>query len=195
MRETIDLPGFTEVATGGFGLKIDEFNMRSPFLPEGFEQLLPLSLDFDVGVKLTGLDQVAKVALEDHDFMLENEVSSDGQAKIEQIFKNSEPTFTLAPGYLRIPLVDIAYQGEVKVSPDDFLKGHIVVSADTLDKVIAFIKPFVVLSPDLAKAALAIGAAKGMAKTGPDGRLVWDIEMSGPPRQLTVNGLPIPIGN
>ena len=37
LRETIDLPGFTEIATGGFGLKIDEFNMRSPFLPQGFE--------------------------------------------------------------------------------------------------------------------------------------------------------------
>jgi len=49
------------------------------------------------------------------------------------------------------------------------------------------------LSPVVGKATLAIVAAKDMAKTGPDGRLVWDIEMSGPPRQLTVNGVPIPI--
>ena len=193
LRETIDLPGFTEAATGGFGLKIDELNMRSPFLPEGFESLLPLSLSFDLGVKLTGLDQIAKIALADHDFMLEKEISPDGKAKIEQIFKNSEPTFTLAPGYLRLPLVDIAYQGEVKVSADDFLKGHVVVSADTLDKVIGFIKPFGVVSPDVAKAVLVVVAAKGMAKTGADGRLDWDIEMTGPPRQLTINGSPIPI--
>jgi hypothetical protein len=193
LRETIDLPGFTEAATGGFGLKIDELNMRSPFLPEGFESLLPLSLDLGVGVKLTGLDQIAKIALADHDFMLEKEISPEGKAKIEQIFKNSEPTFTLAPGYLRLPLVDIAYQGEVKVSPDNFLKGHVVVSVDTLDKVIAFVKPFGIVSPDVAKAVLVVVAAKGMAKTGPDGRLAWDIEMTGPPRQLTINGSPIPI--
>ncbi len=193
VRETIDLPGFAPVATGGFDLKIDEFNMQSPLLPEGFESLLPLSLDFGIGVKLTGLDQVAKIALEDPDFMFENDISPEGRAKIDQIFKNGEPTFMLAPGYLRNPLIDVAYQGEVKVSPNSFLKGHAVVSADTLDKVIGFVKPFVVLSPDIAKAALAIGAAKGMAKTGPDGRLVWDIEMTGPPGQLTVNGVSIPI--
>jgi len=43
-----------------------------------------------------------------------------------------------------------------------------------------FIKPFVVLSPEVAKAALAIGAAKGMAKMGPDGCLVWEIEIRAP---------------
>lgn len=193
LRETIDLPGFTQVATGGFGLRIDELNMQSPFLPQGVESLLPLSLDFDIGVKLRGLDQIAKIALEDHDFMLEKQVSPEGQAKIEQIFKNSEPTFTLAPGYLRNPLIDITYQGEVKISPDNFAKGHVVVSADTLDKALAFVKQFAELAPGLAKAALGIGVAKGMAKSGPDGRLVWDIEMSGPPRQITINGLPIPI--
>jgi hypothetical protein len=192
-RETIDLPGFTEVATGGFGVKIDEFNMQSPFLPEGFESLLPLSLDFSIGVKVKGLDRIAKVALDDHDFLLENDVSPEGKAKIAQIFKNSEPTFTLAPGYLRGPLVDLAYQGEMQVSPDESVKGHILVSVDTLDKVMAFVKPFAVLSPDIANAALAIGAAKGMATTGADGRLVWDIEMAGPPAQLTVNGIPFPI--
>ena len=105
------------------------------------------------------------------------------------------PTFTLAPGYLRNPLIDIAYQGELRVSQNSFPTGHVVVSADTLDKVMDFIKPFVVLSPGVAKAMLAIGAAKGMAKTGPDGRLVWDIEMTGPPNQLTVNGVPMPMGD
>jgi hypothetical protein len=195
LRETIDLPGFTPVGAGGFGLKIDEFNMQSPLLPEGFESLLPLSLDFGIGMKLTGLDEIAKVALADPGFMFEKEISPEGRAKIAEIFKNGVPTFVLAPGYLRNPLVDIAYQGEVKVSPDNFLKGHVVVSADTLDKVMGFIKPFVVLSPEVAKAALAIGAAKGMAKTGPDGRLVWEIDMTGPPRQVTVNGVPLPIGN
>jgi hypothetical protein len=193
LRETIDLPGFTQVATGGFGLKIDEFNMQSPFLPQGVESLLPLSLDFEIGVRLRGLDEIAKIALADHDFMVEKEVSPEGKAKIEQVFKNSEPTFTLAPGYLRNPLIDIAYEGEVDVSSDNFLKGHVVVSADTLDKAMDFVKPFVDLSPGFAKAALGIGVAKGMAKTGPDGRLVWEIEMTGPPRQLTINGVPMPI--
>ena len=193
LSETIDLPGFTEVATGGFGLKIDEFNLHSPFLPQGFESLLPLSLNFDIAVKLTGLDQIAKIALADPDFLIRKSVSDDGQAKIQQIFKNSEPTFTLSPGYLRLPLIDIAYQGEVKVSPGDFLTGQIVVSADTLDKVIEFVRPFVVFSPDVAKAVLVIDAAKGMAKAGPNGRLNWYIKMTGPPRQLTVNDVPIPI--
>jgi hypothetical protein len=54
----------------------------------------------------------------------------------------------------------------------------------------------VVLSPEVAKSALAISAAKGMAKTGSDGRLVWEIDMAGPPGQSTVNGVgvPIPLG-
>jgi hypothetical protein len=193
LRETLDLPGFTAVATGGFGLKIDQFDMHSPFLPEGFESLLPLSLDFDIGVKLAGLDQVAKIALADPNFLNESSVSPEGQAKIEQILQNSAPTFTLAPGYLRLPLIDIAYQGDVKIAPGNSLTGHVVVSADTLDKVMDFVKPFVVFSPDVAKAVLAIGAAKGMAKSGPNGRLFWNIQMSGPPGQLTVNGVPIPI--
>jgi hypothetical protein len=32
----------------------------------------------------------------------------EGHAKIDQIFKNGESTFMLAPGYLRNPLIDVA---------------------------------------------------------------------------------------
>jgi hypothetical protein len=192
LRETVDLPGFTDVATGGFGLKIDDLDMRSPVLPEGFELLLPLSLDFGLSVRLKGLDRVAKVALADPDFTLDKDVSPEGKAEIDEIFKDSEPTFTLAPGYLRSPLIDVAYQGEASVS-GDAVKGRIRVSADTLDKVMALVKQFAALSPDIAKAALGVGAIKGMAKTGEDGRLVWDIEWTGAPGQMSVNGVPIPI--
>ena len=35
----------------------------------------------------------------------------------------------------------------MKLSPNSFLKGNAVVSADTLDKVIGIVKPFVILPP------------------------------------------------
>ena len=87
----------------------------------------------------------------------------------------------------------MAFQGDARGSLARYLRAHLVVSVDTLDKVMGFIRPFAVLSPEIAKAVLAVSVAKGMAKTGSDGRLVWDIEFNGPPTEVSINGVPIPL--
>ena len=44
----------------------------------------------------------------------------------------------------------------------------------------------------LTGAILAVQGAKGLAKPGPDGRLMWTITFEG--GDVTVNGSPLPIG-
>ena len=47
--------------------------------------------------------------------------------------------------------------------------------------------------PDAQSAILAISLIKGLAKTGDDGRLVWEIEGKDD-GEITVNGAPMPTG-
>jgi len=46
--------------------------------------------------------------------------------------------------------------------------------------------------PEAEAAILSLTYAKGLAKAGPDGRLVWIVEFDG--TDVTVNGSPLPTG-
>jgi hypothetical protein len=97
----------------------------------------------------------------------------------------------VTPGHLKIPALDLAFEGEASVAAGA-PTAHFNVSADSLDKTIALLEDFAKVQPDAQSALLIVTLLKGLATTGADGRLVWEIESSG--GAVTVNGSPLPTG-
>ena len=138
-----------------------------------------------------GVDQAVQVALADPAFGEGGELSSETQAKIDAALLAGDPKLILAPGRLTMPALDLAFEGEATMI-GGASGGHFTVSADSLDKTFDLLQEIAKSEPQAQTAILGVTYLKGLAKTAPDGRLVWkiDIDATG----VLVNGEPLPTG-
>ena len=191
VAETIALTGLTAPATAEFGVQVDGVTINSSQAPPWAAKLTPASLNFDLKFSGGGLDRAAQIALDDPSFAASGDLSPEAQDKIDAALFGGEPKLTLAPGRLSTPTLDLAFEGEASAVSGE-PRGRLVVSADGLDKALALLQEIVGSDPEAEAAILSLTYAKGLAKTGPDGRLTWTIEFAG--GDVTVNGSPLPMG-
>ena len=190
--ESLSISGLSSKAQAQFGFGFRDLTVQSSLLPPWSAQLLPLSFDVNVSASVEGVDQAVRVALEDTDLSTKAPLSKAAEARIAAILMNGSPKVTLAPGHLTNPLIDISYEGEFRLSNAKPM-GHCVVTADGLDKAMAFLQNAANSLPSPQHAILALTFAKGLAKAGPDGKLVWTIDFTDE-RSVTVNGQRFPPG-
>jgi hypothetical protein len=191
LGEAIDLSGFTASGFAEFDVKLEDFEVSSTLLPGWVSSLSPAS--FDLSVRLTGedWDQAARIALDDPHFGDSGDLSPETSDQITQVLLAGHPKVVLTPGHLKIPALDLAFEGEASVvahAPT----AHFNVSADSLDKTIALLEDYAKVQPEAQSALLVVTLLKGLATTDASGRLVWEIESSG--GAVTVNGSPLPTG-
>jgi len=186
LGETIALSGLTADGAAEFGINIDQLALASPLLPPWTTSLSPASLSFDLRVADKGLDQVARLALDDSDFVDHGKLSSEAESKIAAVLLAGQPKLALAPGRLTTPTLDLAYEGEVSGDASG-PAARFTITADGLDKTIALLAEIAKSEPDMSSAVLGATYLKGLATTGPDGRLAWKVEASGA-GGLVVNG-------
>ncbi len=192
LGETIGLSGFVADGAAEIGVKIDELAFKSPLLPSWAEQLSPASLSLDLRVTGKGLDQAAELALDDPNFGGKGDLSPETQDKISQVLLAGRPKVALSPGRLTTPLLDLAFEGEASADTGA-PSARFTFSADGLDKTIALLEEIAKTEPDLQTAVLGVTFLKGLATTGPDGRLVWKVEVT-EAGEVSVNGTPLPTG-
>jgi hypothetical protein len=159
--------------------------------PSWTSQLNPLSLKLAVALTDRGVGEAARLALKDPQFGQSGDLSPETQAAINQAIKAGDPKILLLPGRLTTPILDLAFEGSARVdatTPSATFK----ISADSLDKTLALATELGQSSPDLQSGVLALSLVKGLARTGADGRLEWDVVIEGD--KVTVNGSPLPTG-
>ena len=91
LGETIGLSGFTADGAAEIGVKIDQLAFKSPLLPPWAEQLSPASFNFELRVADKGLDEVARLALDDPSFGGKGELSPETQDKIGEVLLAGRP--------------------------------------------------------------------------------------------------------
>jgi hypothetical protein len=191
VAETIGLSGLTAPAAAEFGVQVDSVTIDSSQAPPWAAKLTPASLNFDLKFSGGGLDRAAQIALDDPSFATNGDLSPDAQEQIDAALLGGDPKLTLAPGRLSTPTLDLAYEGEASVVAGE-PRGRLVVSADGLDKAIVLLQEIAGADPESEAAIFSLTYAKGLAKSGTDGRLTWTIEFRG--GEVTVNGSPLPTG-
>jgi len=189
LGESIDLSGFTATGIAEIDLKLEDLEVSSTLLPGWVSSLSPAS--FDLSVRLTGddWDKAAQIVLDDPHFAESSELSPEISDQVTQVLLAGHPKVVLIPGHLKIPALDLAFEGEASVA-EGAPTAHFNVSADSLDKTMALLEDIAKAQPDAQNALLAVTFLKGLATTGADGRLVWAIETNG--GAVTVNGSPLP---
>jgi len=192
LAESFAMSGFAAHSYAEVGVKITDLTTKIAMLPPWSASVQPASLDIDMKVTVDGLDQVAQLALNDPGFGGMGDLSEATRNKIRDVVLNGHPKLTIAPGRFATPALEISYEGEV-VKDGEKPAGHFVLSANGLDKTQALIQEIAKSIPDAQQALLALAFIKGLATTGPDGRLVWKIEFTGD-GVVTINGNPMPTG-
>jgi hypothetical protein len=185
LGEKLGLSGLVADGAAEIGINLDQLAVKSPLLPPWAAALSPASLNFDLRVADKGLDQAARLALDDPKFGHEGGLSPETEAKIGALFLAGQPKLTLAPGRLTTPTLDLTFEGEASADAGA-PSGRFTFTADGLDKTIALLAEIAKSEPDLSSAAIGATYLKGLAATGPDGRLVWKVEAS--EAGLVVNG-------
>jgi hypothetical protein len=191
VAETIGLSGLTAPATAEFGVQVDGVTIDSSQAPAWAAKLTPASLNFDLKFSGGGFDRAAQIALDDPSFAASGDLSPEAQDEIDAALFGGDPKLTVAPGHFTTPIFDLAYEGEASALAGE-PRGRFIVSADGLDKALALLQEIAGTDPEAEAAVLSLTYAKGLAKPGPDGRLMWTIEFEG--GDVTVNGSPLPTG-
>ena len=192
LSETVAMSGFTPHAFAEVGVKISDLSAKAGMLPPWAASIQPASIDVAIKVTVEGMDEVARLALDDPNFGGKGDLTEATQEKIREIMLNGHPKLVIAPGRLATPALEIAYEGEL-TGEGDQPAGTLTLTANGLDKTQALIQEIAKTLPDAQKALLGVAFLKGLATTGADGRLVWKVELSGD-GGVTVNGNPMPTG-
>jgi hypothetical protein len=87
---------------------------------------------------------------------------------------------------LTAPAFDVKGQGETTLAPSQ--QGKATVSASSLDAVMDAFTKGAASTPNAQQGVMGVAFLKGLAKTGPDGRLTWDIDFDSAAKTVTVNG-------
>jgi len=192
LQESLDLTGLTRKGAAEIALAIQDMTLKSDLLPPWSGELWPATLSLDVIATGEGWDKAARLAIDDPDFLADGALSADTQDKIGEVLTSGEPKLVLKPGHLKIPTIDLAFEGEAHIEGAQ-PAGRLKISADSLDKTIALLQEMAKDDASLTPAILGVTLLKGLATTNAEGRLVWDIVATAD-GDLTVNGAPLPRG-
>ena len=190
LNETL---GFTGLAAAGglnFGVDIEDFELKSALAPAWTEALWPASLHLSLKATSDGWDKAARLALDDPHFGEAGNLSAPTQAAIAATLLAGHPKFIVEPGHLASPLIDVTFEGEAALT-DGAPTARFKVSAVSLDKLMSLLAELGKTDEDLEATTLALSVFKGLAQTGDDGRLNWEIVADGEGHML-VNGQLLP---
>ena len=192
LGESLAITGFASNGAIKLGLDIEDLNMKSEIAPDWAKSFWPASLHLSLRGSGEGWDKAARIVLDDPRFGEAGDLSPETEAAVTAVLAAGHPKLEIEPGHLKTPVLDLTFEGEASAETGEPI-GHLKLTADSLDKAIELMQEIGKTEPSAQSGVLAISLLKGLAKTGQDGRLVWEIE-SNRDGDITVNGSPMPTG-
>jgi hypothetical protein len=185
LGESFRLTGATHEGAGELGVEIEDLEVKSELTPPWFDAIWPASLSLSLNLSSGGWDDAARIALSDPGFGDKPDLSPAAAEQIQRALLAGHPKLTLAPGHLKLPMLDLTFEGQATVGADGAV-AHFKASADSLDKTIAWLGDVGGGDPGAQGAALAAAYLRGLAKTE-EGRLEWQIDIAAN-GETTING-------
>ncbi|TXI11282.1 MAG: hypothetical protein E6Q76_02730 [Rhizobium sp.] len=180
------MDGLTKASNVDLELRAEQFTPDADLIPAAYSAFLPTALDVQLGVPNinfeglidTGLDAIATRAEPVSGETLKRTMFPSGYGTLEF------PKISAMSG-----VYDVEISGQLKGStkPHSGYSLQATILARDFDKTVAAIQEAAKGEPRLNNVSFGLLAAKGFAKTDPDGRLRWDITMD-EDRTVTVNG-------
>ncbi|CAM5767631.1 hypothetical protein LMIY3S_02227 [Labrys miyagiensis] len=181
-EESVGLTGAVKQASYGIGIKYSGLKLpENPAIPSWAGPLIPAQGNIDVKFEGVDLDALARLAIQNFDVTKEPPIPDEVTAQALQIVMGGQPRVTLSPSTFSAPAGALSAEGSMNVFPNK--KGTVTISTSDLDK----------LSDALGKAQIPnmpmlVAFAKGLAKSGADGKATWAIDFDGDTKAVSING-------
>lgn len=174
------------VTTGNVGLNLAMSGLTLPdgMMPDWAKTLVPEQATLNLKVTGLDLDAIAGKVIEATTDTKPPQPDSL-KAVLLPLLLAGQPKLAFDQT-LAAPAYDVKGQGETSLLPSQ--QGKATVSASNLDAIAGALGKAGAAGPGPQRAAMGIAFLKGLAKTGPDGRLTWDIDFDSLARKVTVNG-------
>ena len=182
VEERFRMTGAAPTGEMSFGLTVDELVVKSALAPPFAEALQPLSMDLTLTAALNGADRIARALIVDPEKF---------EQTAREITLAGDPRLIIEPGMLKTPIVELHYSGRISLIPDH-ISARLLVTADSLDKVVDIAREIEKTIPEADKAGLVAAFVKGLARTDADGKLSWDIVYQSSPERVMINDIQMP---
>ena len=180
------MDGLTKASNVNLELRAEQVTPDSGFVPAAYSAFLPSTLDVQLGVPNINFEGLIDTGL---DAIAPHAAPVSGEALKRTMFPSGYGTLEFPKISATSGVYDVEISGALKGStkPHTGYSLQATILARDFDKTVAAIQDAAKAEPRLNKVSFGLLAAKGFAKTDPDGRLRWDIAMD-EDRTMTVNG-------
>ncbi len=178
--------GVAKDASAAIGFKLEGFTVPSALLPSWADGLTPTMIDLNFAFGGVDLDQIARLAIDEFDLKADPPLPLTMRDRIIGIIMQGQPKVTLAKSQLIASDYDLSFEGEMQIQTP-VPTGRLTISARDFDKTFDALQQVASHEPKAQQIMAALIFAKGLAKPGPDGQSVWDMEY-GADRVPVVNG-------
>lgn len=188
----VGMTGAVKDASYGIDIKYDGLALpQSPVIPGWVAPLVPGQGNIDVKFEGVDLEAITKLAIENFDASKDPPIPNELTPQFLALFMAGQPHVTLAPSTFTAPAGAVSAEGKMSVMPSQ--KGKVTISATNLDQIIAAVNAAQV--PNKESALMGIALIKGLAKTGADGKAVWDVDFDAATKAVSVNGQVLSAGS
>jgi hypothetical protein len=169
-----------------YGIQLDDLAVPADVLPRWMTPLLPEDIDLNFGGTGIDLEGPAATAIDAFDLNRDPPIPEEVGNMIVAGFMANPPKFVISRSTISNKDTEISAEGEMTFAGGK-PAATATIEASGFDKVMETIQGATATAPEAQQAFMLAVAAKGFAKTLPDGRLQWIIDMT-PDGAVTVNG-------
>ena len=185
---SLALDGLAGTGSMALTLSFDGLKVPSQDLPAWTVGFLPTAVDLKPTLTGFHFDEMMREAVNDFDLKTSEPFTPEQDQRLGHLVWPGDGKLTLGPSRIATGLLDITLQGEGTIGSEP--AGKLTVSASGLDKAIAALQQATASDPSAQQVLAQFILAKTLAKPGPDGSSVWEIE-AGAAGTVTVNGTPL----
>jgi hypothetical protein len=186
LKVTCGMDGISPHGGIDYGIKATGLTLPHQMIPEWSVALLPTDIDLNFGGANIDLDSMARKAIEAFDLNRNPPLSDAFGETLKADFMASNPKVVLGRSTIKNKGIEIALEGEMTFAG---LKPDATMTVDVAgyDKIVAALQTAAKTEQEAAQFFPFALAAKGFAKTLPDGRIEWVINAK-PDGSVLVNG-------
>lgn len=180
------MDGLTKASNVNLELRAEHFTPDADLIPAAYAPFLPETLDVQLGVPNINFSGLIDTVL---DAVATRATPVSGETVKRTMFPSGYGTLEFPKVKATSGVYDIEVSGTLKGSTkahSDYSLQATILARD-FDKTVAAMQEAAKSEPRLNSVSFGLIAAKGFAKTDPDGRLRWDVTMD-EDRTVTING-------
>ncbi len=180
------MDGLTKASNVNFGLRAEHFTPDPGLIPPAYAAFLPETVDVRLGVPDINFEGLVDTALKN---VATRATPVSGEALRRTMFPSGRATLEFPKIAATSGVYDVEVSGALKGSTQSRTGYSLqaTILARDFDKTVTAVQDAAKTDPQLNSVSFGLMAAKGFAKTDPDGRLRWDVTMD-ENRIVTVNG-------